>query len=443
MDKTKLWLAIGAIVAVALLGIGLICITLFGINGGWDKDGNGQVQATTTANAAPSPSGSTAAPTPGATPAPTEYVPGEGVLQYQTYAVTDGEAIAQGDTIVATAGEATLNNRELQMYYWMQFYDVWNYFYSQYGSYVPYVINLDYTKPFSQQALPDGSMNWEQYLLETSVNTWHRYQVLAQLAREDGFTLDADLQKQLEDTRAELEASAKENGAANADEVLAEEMGPGVTMDEYMGYMEVYLLGQKYFTKMYDGIVVTDAQLESYFAENQETLGVTKESGNVADVRHILIIPEGGTEVADSPYKQYTDAEWAEGLARAQAVLDEWKSGDATEASFMALTGEYTEDGGYQTNGGLYMDVTKDANYVTNFKNWAIDPNRKAGDCEIVQTEYGYHIMYMVNTEPAWIRFTREAYKSGYCSDVVDNAVKQMPLEVDYSKIKLGTISFE
>ena len=30
---------------------------------------------------------------------------------------------------------------------------------------------------------------------------------------------------------------------------------------------------------------------------------------------------------------------------------------------------------------------------MTNFKNWALD-DHKAGDTEIVETEYGYHVMY-------------------------------------------------
>ena len=30
------------------------------------------------------------------------------------------------------------------------------------------------------------------------------------------------------------------------------------------------------------------------------------------------------------------------------------------------------------------------------FLNWAIDTQRKPGDCEIVKTQYGYHIIYYV-----------------------------------------------
>ena len=31
---------------------------------------------------------------------------------------------------------------------------------------------------------------------------------------------------------------------------------------------------------------------------------------------------------------------------------------------------------------------------MTNFKNWAIDPERKVGDTGVIESEYGYHVMY-------------------------------------------------
>ncbi len=435
-EKGKLILMVCGIAAVALLGVGLIMITLFGVKGGWEK-----TETTQTLEADPTT-------LPGATtqPGPTEYVPGEGFLKHQSYTVDQDKADAMADEVIATVGEYGLTNRQAQMYYWMQFYDVWNYYYSQYGGYTPYYINLDYTQPFQDQAVPGDTMNWDQYLMESAVHTWHRYQVLAQLARDKGYTVDEEILEQLEETNTAMNALAQENNLQSADELIAREMGEGVTMKEYLGYLELYLLGEKYFAELYAGIPVTDEQIETYFAENIEDMelqGITKESGNVADVRHILIIPEGGTQTEDSYYLSYTDAEWAAGLARAQAVLDEWKAGEATEASFAALTGKYTEDTGYESNGGLYLDILADSNYVTNFKNWAVSADRKQGDCEIVQTEYGYHVMYLVNTEVAWVRFAREGYKSEYCSDVINAAAEQLPVTIDYDRIGIASVSFE
>jgi hypothetical protein len=39
---------------------------------------------------------------------------------------------------------------------------------------------------------------------------------------------------------------------------------------------------------------------------------------------------------------------------------------------------------------------------VTEFENWCFDAARKAGDKAVVQTEYGFHVMYYVGTEKDW-----------------------------------------
>lgn len=431
MDKTKLWLSIAAIAAVALLGVGLILITLFGVKGGWekDKDKDQTLSDTTPAQT---------------TPVPTEYVPGEGVLIRQSYSMDSfDENPALKDLVVAKVGDHTLTNAQLQMYYWMQFYEVWNYYYSQYSYYTSYVISLDYTLPFAEQTIPDGSMNWEQYLLDLSVNTWQRYLVLGMMAEDAGFELSADSQADMEKTRSSLEEAARENGLADANELIEQEMGDGVTLDDYMAYMELYYLGEEYFATIYSGIEYTVADLEGYFEANKESFGesgITKESGYIGDVRHILIMPEGG-EAGDNGYMIYTEEEWAAALIEAQSVLDMWLA-DPTEENFIALTGQYTQDTGYASNGGFYSDVYSGSGYVEAFENWTVDPARKPGDCEIVRTDYGYHIMYMVSSEPMWERYCREGYLSDYCTKLIDEQVTKYPLEVDYENIFICNVSF-
>ncbi|MBQ2384152.1 MAG: peptidylprolyl isomerase, partial [Oscillospiraceae bacterium] len=74
---------------------------------------------------------------------------------------------------------------------------------------------------------------------------------------------------------------------------------------------------------------------------------------------------------------------------------EQWKKGDATEDSFAELANKESDDGD-GTTGGLYEDVYP-GRMVTNFNDWCFDEARKAGDTGIVETEYGYHVMYYVN----------------------------------------------
>lgn len=111
------------------------------------------------------------------------------------------------------------------------------------------------------------------------------------------------------------------------------------------------------------------------------------------DVRHILIqadIADGATE----PTQEAMDAAKAE----AQSLLDQWNAGEKTADSFAELANEHSDDGGSNTNGGLYTYVYKNQ-MVPNFNDWCFDPARKPGDAGLVENNgdggyYGWHVIY-------------------------------------------------
>ena len=122
--------------------------------------------------------------------------------------------------------------------------------------------------------------------------------------------------------------------------------------------------------------------------------GVSDNKIQLKDVRHILISFEGGTK--DSSGKvTYSDAEKKAAKAKAEKLLEEYKAGEMTEEKFAELAKKNTGDTGSKENGGLYEDVYP-GQMVTNFNDWCFDETRKTGDVGIVESEYGYHIMYFV-----------------------------------------------
>ena len=124
----------------------------------------------------------------------------------------------------------------------------------------------------------------------------------------------------------------------------------------------------------------------------------------LANVRHILVNFEGGT-TDEAGNTVYTDEEKATALAEAEAILDEFLAGEATDASFAALANEKTDDFASSTTGGLYEDITPEQGiYVESFTNWAVDPTREAGDTGIIESPYGYHVMYYVGDDEVTYR---------------------------------------
>ncbi len=113
----------------------------------------------------------------------------------------------------------------------------------------------------------------------------------------------------------------------------------------------------------------------------------------MSNVRHLLVNFIGGT-TDDEGNTTYSDEEKAATKEKAEEYLNTWKEGAATEESFIELVKAHSEDTGSAETGGLYENIHRDSSYVPNFLSWSIDESRKAGDTGVVETEYGYHVMY-------------------------------------------------
>lgn len=124
-------------------------------------------------------------------------------------------------------------------------------------------------------------------------------------------------------------------------------------------------------------------------------LGRNDNHEKLVNVRHILVKPTENSTNEDGT-KYSSDEELAEAKKQIEAIRDEWLAGEKTEESFGKLAIEKTQDDGSKATGGLYEDVTP-GSMVESFDEWIFDSSRKAGDYDIVKTEYGYHLMYFVD----------------------------------------------
>ena len=84
----------------------------------------------------------------------------------------------------------------------------------------------------------------------------------------------------------------------------------------------------------------------------------------------------------------------AQAKEKAEALLAELKN--AGEEAFIAAARQNSADTGSNAEGGLYEDVKK-GDMVEAFNDWIFDPSRQPGDMDIVESEYGYHVMYFVS----------------------------------------------
>lgn len=364
------------------------------------------------------------------------------IFYRQAYTVDAEKAEKKNSVVIATMGDKELTNVQLQLYYRMQVIDLLNY----YGSYASQ-IGLDYTKPLSEQTCYfDKEQTWEQYMISVAIETWQRYQALGLLAEEEGFTLNEEWETTLAQVPEDLLTQAKEQGFDNADALLSDVVRLGCTEADYMEYIRLSCLSNAFYGEKEAVLNPNKSDIDAYFSANEDAFaqqGITKDMGMISDVRHILIMPTGGTIDEETGMTTYSEEEWATALKKAEEVLQEWKDGDKTEESFALLANTYSEDGGSNTTGGLYEDIAPGASYVENFLNWSVDMGRQVGDTDIVKTEYGYHIMYYVGGEPYWVQTVSTQLLSERITELTDSALEKWETKIDYRKIFLGELNLE
>ncbi len=85
-----------------------------------------------------------------------------------------------------------------------------------------------------------------------------------------------------------------------------------------------------------------------------------------------------------------------------EEILEEWKSGAATEDSFAELCKKYTQDTSAVENGGLFEQVTK-TGMTEELSNWIFDTSRQAGDTvAITVSDTTYVLYYIGQDQPEW-----------------------------------------
>ena len=158
-------------------------------------------------------------------------------------------------------------------------------------------------------------------------------------------------------------------------------------------------LSDSYSEWLLDGARKTgDAEIAEYTSGYYvvQYLGRTGNDYVTKNVRHVLV------RAADVNQADYdTPAAYDEAVAaaqqaahdRAQELYDAWLGDDLTEQSFLELADAFSND----TNapGGLYENVYR-GEMQKPFEDWCYDASRQPGDTDLIQTDYGWHIMYFV-----------------------------------------------
>ena len=132
---------------------------------------------------------------------------------------------------------------------------------------------------------------------------------------------------------------------------------------------------------------------------------------NMVDVRHILVQVEKTGEADSNGNATATDEDWDACREKMDEIVKEWEDSDQTEDTFASMATEKSEDTGSASNGGLLEDVYK-GQMVPEFNDWCFEKH-EIGDYEVVETDYGCHLIYFSATgDERWKTLADNAKRS-------------------------------
>ena len=77
---------------------------------------------------------------------------------------------------------------------------------------------------------------------------------------------------------------------------------------------------------------------------------------------------------------------------------------------------------------------------VEAFNDWCFDDIRQPGDYGLVKTEFGYHLMFFVDSQPVWKESAKSDLISARANEALSGILEQYPMEAEFDKILLGVV---
>ena len=358
-----------------------------------------------------------------------------------------------GAAQVATVGKETLTNGMLGIFYRMALLQAAS---EENGP--------DLTQPLDAQMCPftDAELSWQQVILGKALDTWHTLQALEQKSREQVvreelnfepipelhqeymsnvpandilYDLDATFQPNtlhqayLDEIPQRLETLAKDQGYADLDTMIREQFGPGVTKENLEEYATLLNWAYMYFTECSYDIAPTAEEVAEAMTVKGEPL---------VNLRHILLIPQDAV-LDDQGRVTATEEQWAAREKDAKNLQQKWKANRPSEVSFSVLAHDNSQDPGSSLDGGLYVDIHK-GQLTEPLDQWCFDPAREAGDCEVVRSDFGWHILYFCGKQDAAYRETEAELRKEQLGKLIESAKQKYPMKVSFDKITLEPV---
>ena len=317
------------------------------------------------------------------------------------------ELTAEGGSSTAAAptplpsmfeGTMTINGESITAAeYDFYYYNLYNN-YAQYVSYgyVPTTAEGEFDLTAACGITGYEDTPWGDYIKIATQKQIQDSYILAYNAEQAGVALTADSQSVIDSFLSNVDSYAASYNMT-ADEYLTTLYGDAATKQSLEPVVNRYMLANQYMTSLSGSFTFTDDELQTYYTANADSYSNT----DLPIVRHILFMAPKGVD----GYTDATEEEIADAKALAEAALAKITSYD----TMVSVGAAALADGSASESTEYTVDK---GDMVTEFENWCYDAARKSGDTGIIQTEYGFHVMYFVGTEKDWMADAKDSLSS-------------------------------
>ena len=195
--------------------------------------------------------------------------------------------------------------------------------------------------------------------------------MLAAQAEAEGVKLSEEGAAEVEQAMDDLVAASARNGFSTVNSYLKAVYGRGMSKGSYEKYMRESQLAYEFQTAYTEQLTYTDEQLDSYYAENKDTMDLFDYNFAVFN--------------ADEDDTKDTETLMKEAKAKADAVLAKVQSG----VDFMEASGEgeheHAEGEEHEHTDAYEERAVSGAYLFPSIAEWLQDESRKAGDATVIE----------------------------------------------------------
>jgi len=127
----------------------------------------------------------------------------------------------------------------------------------------------------------------------------------------------------------------------------------------------------------------------------------------------------------------------------AQAILEEWQEGEATEESFADICNKYNDPSVVSAVGGL-MENVQPSVMTEEIEAWISDSARKTGDTTVISPEddqYSYVLYYIAESDPWWLVSAKNTLLSTAMEEYMEEITANISVEDPKGNLKYLHVS--